>query len=642
MGSSDYLNSTQNLVHPEWEIVEPTPNIHVLFPRFDKKFFQGKLTCVQLEWSKRMYSCAGICYQKRNRFGMSCIIRLSEPLLKLRPRKDLVETLLHEMIHAYCFVLGIREGNGGHGPHFKKIMNGINKIAGTNISVYHSFHDEVNLYKTHWWKCNGVCRNRPPHFGTVKRSSNRKPGPYDRWWTQHQQDCGGEFVKVKEPSPKRKKANKENDPQKAGGKKKADTTRTPRKWPAGGNISDYFSQPGSVGKSPGPFKKPYTGTAVANPGGRTVVVRKPPTTATTPKPVPNEAPVKKPAPVVPPGSNLKNVKQFKDLDSDSDGSPAKKPNVPLFTGSGHTLGGAGKSYAGQPGNARNSRLLAQFSPKEKKPRIDQLPKPMPQETVDLSDDTDYIFEAIDMDKIKRERQDAIKQDIRDSLADGDDDEIILIDDDYDDEQGDEITNLEDSLTDTSVIDELFSDSDILMEEFNKTNTKIKVEREEDELVSCVVCLKKIKRSEMAAHLDRCYTAFLGEDDDPAPVPTPAAFDPNQPSTSRAGTSSTTKPPQKSKETQPKPDNAKLSQREEHRKILLECGYSEEDIVTALEQMEDTEENQQQTSSSVEKRMLNDGDEIDLTMAAEECACPVCDRMMPLEEINRHLDRCLGV
>lgn len=489
----------------------------------------------------------------------------------------------------------------------------------------------MNLYKTHWWKCNGVCRNRPPHFGTVKRSSNRKPGPYDRWWTQHQQDCGGEFVKVKEPSPKRKKANKENDPEKAGGKKKADTTRTPRKWPAR-NISDYFSQPGSVGKSPGPFKKPYTGTAVANPGGRTVVVRKPPTTATTPKPVP----------VVPPGSNLKNVKQFKDLDSDSDGSPAKKPNVPLFTGSGHTLGGAGKSYAGQPGNARNSRLLAQFSPKEKKPRIDQLPKPMPQETVDLSDDTDYIFEAIDMDKIKRERQDAIKQDIRDSLADDDDDEIILIDDDYDDEQGDEINNLEDSLTDTSVIDELFSDSDILMEEFNKTNTKIKVEREEDELVSCVVCLKKIKRSEMAAHLDRCYSAFLGEDDDPAPVPTPAAFDPNQPSTSRAGTSSTTKPPQKSKETQPKPDNAKLSQQEEHRKILLECGYSEEDIVTALEQMEDTEENQQQTSSSVERRMLNDGDEIDLTMAAEECACPVCDRMMPLEEINRHLDRCLGV
>uniref|UniRef100_A0A1Q3F249 Protein with SprT-like domain at the N terminus n=1 Tax=Culex tarsalis TaxID=7177 RepID=A0A1Q3F249_CULTA len=633
MGSSDFLNSTQNLVHPEWEIVDPTPNIHILFPRFDKKFFQGKLECVQLEWSKRMYSCAGICYQKRNRFGMSCIIRLSEPLLKLRPRKDLVETLLHEMIHAYCFVLGIREGNGGHGPHFKKIMNGINKIAGTNISVYHSFHDEVNLYKTHWWKCNGVCRNRPPHYGTVKRSSNRKPGPYDFWWAQHQQDCGGEFIKIKEPSPKRKKAaNKENDPvAEKGGKKRVDTTRTPKKWPTGGSISDYFSQPGSVGKSPGPFKKPYTGTAIANPGGRTVVVRKPPTT--TPKPVPKEAPVKKPAPSVPPGGNLKNVKQFKDLDSDSDGSPPKKANVPLFTGSGHTLGGGGGSWAGQPGNARNSRLLAQFSPKEKKPRVDQLPKP-PQETVDLSDETDYIFEAIDMGKIKQERQDAIRQDIRDSLAEGDDDEIILIDDDYDDEQGDDMNNLDDSLTDTSVIDELFSDSDVLMEEFNKTNfggTKIKIEREEDELVSCVVCLKKIKRSAMADHLDRCYAAFLGEDDDPAP--TPSTFDPNQPSTSRAGT--TAKP-----KSHPKPDQAKLSQREEHRKILLECGYSEEDIVKALEQMEESDG--QSSASTVEKRMLNDGEEIDLTMAAEECACPVCDRKMPLEEINRHLDRCLGV
>jgi hypothetical protein len=29
---------------------------------------------------------------------------ISIPLLKLRPRKDLVETLLHEMIHAYLFV----------------------------------------------------------------------------------------------------------------------------------------------------------------------------------------------------------------------------------------------------------------------------------------------------------------------------------------------------------------------------------------------------------------------------------------------------------------------------------------------------------------------------------------------------------
>ena len=33
-----------------------------------------------------------------------CSIGMSTPLLKLRPRKDMVETLLHEMIHAYLFV----------------------------------------------------------------------------------------------------------------------------------------------------------------------------------------------------------------------------------------------------------------------------------------------------------------------------------------------------------------------------------------------------------------------------------------------------------------------------------------------------------------------------------------------------------
>lgn len=299
--------------------------------------------------------------------------------------------------------------------------------------------------------------------------------------------------------------------------------------------------------------------------------------------------------------------------------------------------------AGRPGNARNSRLLSQFSPKEKKPRVDQLPKPI-QETVDLSDETDYIFEAIDMGKIKQERQDAIKKDIRDSLADGDDDEIILIDDDYDDEQEDAMSNLDDSLTDTSVIDELFNESDVLMEEFNRTNIRVKVEREEDELVSCVVCLKKIKRSEMGAHLERCYAAFLGEDNEPIPAPTPT-FDPNQPSTSRAGTSSTAKPPPKAvKESQPD----KLTQREEHRKILLDCGYTEQQIVEALELMEKNEAEEAfastatSASTTVENRMLNDGDEIDLTMAAEECQCPVCDRKVSLEEINRHLDRCLGV
>lgn len=128
------LNMTGKLVDPEWETLDPTPDIHSMFNRFNDRFFKSELSCVELEWSKKMYSCAGICYSRRNRMGHSVTIRLSEPLLKLRTRKNLVETLLHEMIHAFMFIRGIREGNGGHGPFFHQMMHDINKVRGVNKS----------------------------------------------------------------------------------------------------------------------------------------------------------------------------------------------------------------------------------------------------------------------------------------------------------------------------------------------------------------------------------------------------------------------------------------------------------------------------------------------------------------------------
>ena len=78
-------------------------------------------------------------------------------------------------------------------------MYRINAATGASISVYHTFHDEVALYKQHWWRCNGPCTKKPPFYGFVKRAMNRAPGPSDRWWGQHMAACGGTFVKVKEP-----------------------------------------------------------------------------------------------------------------------------------------------------------------------------------------------------------------------------------------------------------------------------------------------------------------------------------------------------------------------------------------------------------------------------------------------------------
>ncbi|KAL1516857.1 hypothetical protein ABEB36_000698 [Hypothenemus hampei] len=200
------IDSSKSLVDPSWEVIDPTPDVYVLFTAFSQRFFWNALGSVTVSWSKRMTTCAGIC--SYNPAGGLCSITLSEPLLKLRPRKDLVETLLHEMIHAYLFVTRNNRDRDGHGPEFCSHMYRINKEAGTNITIYHDFHDEVALYKQHVWKCDGPCQHRPPYFGIVKRATNRNPGPNDFWWTQHQNNCGGVFVKIKSPAATEEKSNK--------------------------------------------------------------------------------------------------------------------------------------------------------------------------------------------------------------------------------------------------------------------------------------------------------------------------------------------------------------------------------------------------------------------------------------------------
>ncbi|XP_062938838.1 DNA-dependent metalloprotease SPRTN isoform X2 [Cynocephalus volans] len=149
-----------SLVDASWELVDPTPDLQALFVQFDDQFFWGQLGAVEVKWSARMTLCAGMCsYEGR---GGMCSIRLSEPLLKLRPRKDLVE-------------------------------------------VYHTFHDEVDQYRRHWWRCNGPCQHKPPYYGYVKRATNRAPSAHDFWWPEHQKTCGGTYIKIKEPENYSKK-----------------------------------------------------------------------------------------------------------------------------------------------------------------------------------------------------------------------------------------------------------------------------------------------------------------------------------------------------------------------------------------------------------------------------------------------------
>ncbi|NXF55266.1 SPRTN protein, partial [Oceanites oceanicus] len=195
-----------------WEFFFPSPDFFWLFVLFFETLFFFFLAAVFFSWSPLFFLCAGVCRYEGK--GGMCSIRLSEPLLKLRPRKDLVETLLHEMIHALLFVTNNDKDRESHGPEFCKHMRRINRLTGANVTIYHTFHDEVDLYRQHWWRCNGPCQNRRPYFGYVKRSMNRAPSARDFWWVEHQETCGGTFTKVKEPENFSKKSKEKTQPAK--------------------------------------------------------------------------------------------------------------------------------------------------------------------------------------------------------------------------------------------------------------------------------------------------------------------------------------------------------------------------------------------------------------------------------------------
>ncbi|KAH7054525.1 SprT-like family-domain-containing protein [Macrophomina phaseolina] len=209
------------------ETSSPFVDVHHLFALFDTLYFGATLgPRVELSWSSRLTLCAGICELLKDAQGKYTRIRLklSEPLLKFRPRSDTVNTLLHEAIHAYFFVTSSwrhsrDDDKSGHGPGFQMLASAVNAHGGYDVTVFHTFHDEVDSYRRHAWRCDGPCQARPPFFGLVKRSMNRAPSPRDSWWPQHQADCGGSFTKIAEPALTKKQIESLSAKQRAGRQK---------------------------------------------------------------------------------------------------------------------------------------------------------------------------------------------------------------------------------------------------------------------------------------------------------------------------------------------------------------------------------------------------------------------------------------
>lgn len=49
------------------------------------------------------------------------------------------------------------------------------------------------------YRCDGPCIARRPYYGILRRAIERPPGPTDRWWARHEQECGGTFHKIEGP-----------------------------------------------------------------------------------------------------------------------------------------------------------------------------------------------------------------------------------------------------------------------------------------------------------------------------------------------------------------------------------------------------------------------------------------------------------
>ncbi|XP_053568199.1 DNA-dependent metalloprotease SPRTN-like [Bombina bombina] len=176
------------------ELADPSPDILKLFDLLNHWYFWGQLSGVKVKWSKKplMVMCAGLCsYQRKSG---KCTINLSKPLLKRRSRKDLIESLLHEMIHAYLCINNIKESDM-HGPVFCSHMQRINTAGRFHITTFHTFHKEVEFYDNKWYRCDGPCNTKKPYYGFCVPYSRAKPS----WWDQHKTNCGGKFKKVQRP-----------------------------------------------------------------------------------------------------------------------------------------------------------------------------------------------------------------------------------------------------------------------------------------------------------------------------------------------------------------------------------------------------------------------------------------------------------
>ncbi|KAE8301638.1 SprT-like family protein [Giardia duodenalis] len=132
--------TSQELETQHW----PFGDVHALFRHFNEAFFDNCLRDVVVHWSNRLTRSAGLCKYRgtRTEEHSPIVIILSAPLLQYRSQHDLLDVLVHEMIHAYLFRLKVFE-RVHHGPVWHAQAHRINQAAGLTIRACHNYYQEV-------------------------------------------------------------------------------------------------------------------------------------------------------------------------------------------------------------------------------------------------------------------------------------------------------------------------------------------------------------------------------------------------------------------------------------------------------------------------------------------------------------------
>lgn len=150
------------VLDPALELLDPTLDLHALFVQLNALFFgpAGRHAgALEPAHEAERRQCR---FQTFPGSSWRYSTLLNVPLLQWSQLRDLVETLLHEMIHTDLCMATVPPADVVPQP-----------AVWASVALYHHFLAKMDLYRPHWWHCDWPCWSREPDFGYMKRIADR-------------------------------------------------------------------------------------------------------------------------------------------------------------------------------------------------------------------------------------------------------------------------------------------------------------------------------------------------------------------------------------------------------------------------------------------------------------------------------------